>query len=132
MSYITEQEFAVRMAQIERKNKSLERKRKLQETSKLYKRKFKPLSTSKWMAVYLFLALNIVLAYSMIAMWHFQDLTYLGVLVTDIAGQVLTYFIYTKKSIAENTSGDGTGITFQAMMNRFNAESSDSVEEPKG
>ncbi len=49
----------------------------------------------------------------MIAMWHFRDLTYLGVLITDVAAQVLTYFIYTKKATRENTVG---GIKYETAM----------------
>ena len=34
----------------------------------------------------------------MIAMWTFQDLTYLGVLITDVAAQILLYAIYCLKA----------------------------------
>ncbi len=33
----------------------------------------------------------------MISMWNFADLSCPGVLITDIAGQVITYYIYAKK-----------------------------------
>lgn len=119
MRYISEKEYNSRMKQIEQINRGKERKQKLKQAERKFKPKFKLPSTSKLMAAYLFVILNVVLCYAMIAMWNFQDLTYLGVLITDVAAQVLTYFIYTKKATAENTSADGTGIKFQAMMNEF-------------
>lgn len=54
--------------------------------------------TSKIIAVYLFILLNAVIVYAMIAMWQFADLTYLGVLISDIAAQVLIYAIYCLKA----------------------------------
>lgn len=120
MKYLSKEEYNAKLKQIEELNKVKERKYNLKTEKNKFKKKRKLPSTSKLMAVYLFLILNIVLFYAMIAMWHFQDLTYLGVLITDVAAQVLTYFIYTKKATAENTSADGTGIVFQSMMNEFN------------
>lgn len=65
------------------------------------------------MALYLFVVLNIVLGFAMVSMWHFADLTYLGVLISDVAAQVMTYFVYTKKATAENTVG---GITYETAL----------------
>ena len=31
-------------------------------------------------------------------MWHFGDLSYLGVLITDVAAQIITYAIYCMKA----------------------------------
>lgn len=129
MAYITEQEFVVRMAQIERRKKSYERKQKLKEARQEYKRKIKLPTTSKAMAVYLFMVLNVVLAFAMAVIWKSQDLTSLGILITDVVGQVLTYFIYAKKATAENTSADGTGIKFQAMMNEFYEKFGDTASD---
>lgn len=129
MRYMSEKEYTSRMKQVEQMNRSKERKRKLKEAKSKFKTRVKLPSTSKLMAAYLFVILNVVLCYAMVAMWSFQDLTYLGVLITDVAAQVLTYFIYTKKATAENTSADGTGIKFQAMMNEFNAKQNGGIEE---
>lgn len=73
----------------------------------------KPLPTSKLVTVYLFVVLNIVLIYAMVAMWYFQDLSTLGILITDIAGQIITLAIYMRKSTAENCAG---GITYELAM----------------
>jgi len=58
----------------------------------------KKLETSKAIAVYLFALLNVIVIYAMVAMWHFADLTYLGVLISDIAAQVVVYAIYCVKA----------------------------------
>jgi len=54
--------------------------------------------TSKLIALYLFVLLNAIVIYAMVAMWRFGDLSYLGVLITDIAAQILTYGIYCLKA----------------------------------
>ena len=59
---------------------------------------FPKFETSKLIAIYLFILLNAVIIYAMIAMWQFADLTYLGVLISDIAAQVLIYAIYCLKA----------------------------------
>ena len=87
MKYISEREFNSKMRVIQRRNESI--------------------------AIYLFIILNVILVYSMISMWNFADLSCLGVLITDIAGQVITYYIYAKKATAQNTKG---GITYDMAM----------------
>lgn len=61
-----------------------------------YKRK--NFETSKLLALYLFALLNVIVLYAMAAMWKFADLEYLGVLISDIAAQVLIYAIYCLKA----------------------------------
>lgn len=71
------------------------------------------LPTHKLITFYLFLLLNIILVYALIAMWYFADLTHLGVVVTDIAAQIITFFIYSHHSTAQNTAG---GIVYDTAM----------------
>lgn len=113
MQYMSEKEYEQRLKQIKAKNVSRQRRQSLKNEEDKYKQQIKLPSTSKLMAAYLFVVLNIVLAFAMISMWHFADLSYLGVLITDVAAQVLTYFIYTKKATIENTKG---GITYDIAM----------------
>lgn len=113
MKYISEKEYSAMLKRIEIDNHQHELRQKLKVEKNKYSHKFKLPSTSKLIAAYLFIVLNIVLTFSMVAMWTFQDLTYLGVLVTDVAAQVLTYFIYTLKAKAENTVG---GITYDMAL----------------
>lgn len=56
------------------------------------------IETSKLIAIYLFALLNAIVVYAMVAMWHFGDFSYLGVLISDIAAQVLIYAIYCMKA----------------------------------
>lgn len=132
MRELSENDFNSKMEEIQRDNIMYQRKQLL----RIEKRKYRPMpkipSTSKLMSCYLFIMLNIVLIFAMIAMWHFQDLTYLGVLITDIGAQLLTYVSYNKKSTAENTSG---GIIYEtAMLQAKQAENStdDDGEEAVG
>lgn len=111
MFYVSEKEFQYKLKKIEQRNQSNKRKQLLQEAK--YKKNLKLPSTTKMLTVYLFVVLNVVLVYCLIAMWHFSDLTYLGTLITDVIGQVLVFAIYAIKSTKENTKG---GITYETAM----------------
>lgn len=113
MKYISEKEYNSRLKHIQQMNVVRQRKQSLKEEKNKYKPKLKLPTTSKLMAAYLFVILNVVLIYAMVAMWVFMDLTYLGVLITDVAAQVLTYFIYAKKATIENSVG---GITYDMAL----------------
>lgn len=117
MGYLSEKEYNLRLKNIQIKNASIKRKQDLKAERNKYKSKLKLPTTSKLMAAYLFMILNIVLIYSMVAMWHFMDLTYLGVLITDVVAQVLTYFIYSIKSLKENTASEG--FVYEARMSEL-------------
>lgn len=82
-----------------------ERQKFKQEIKEIKGRYKKTLPTHKLVTFYLFVVLNVVLLYSLIAMWYFQDLSNLGLIITDIAGQVLTFFIYSHHSTEENKQG---------------------------
>lgn len=126
MNYITEKEFEQKLKQLQQHNLSKERELKLLEEKNKYRKDFKLPSTSKLMAVYLFIILNVVLIFAMRAMWHFADLSFLGVLITDVAGQVIVYMIYALKSKAENTSGGIVYETALAKMQMIYGENSGS------
>lgn len=113
MKYISEREFNSKMRVIQRRNESIDRYNKLKDEKKKVSINIKKPTTDKLIAIYLFIILNAILAYSMISMWNFADLSCLGVLITDIAGQVITYYIYAKKATAQNTKG---GITYDMAM----------------
>ena len=113
MKYISEREFNSKMRVIQRRNESIDRYNKLKDEKKKVSINIKKPTTDKLIAIYLFIILNVILVYSMISMWNFADLSCLGVLITDIAGQVITYYIYAKKATAQNTKG---GITYDMAM----------------
>lgn len=129
MRYLSEQEFNSKMRDIQRRNKSIERYNKLRQEKQKIQSGVKKTSTDKLIATYLFIILNVVLIYAMLAMWHFADLSYLGVLVTDIAGQVITYYIYAKKATAQNTKG---GITYDLAMLEHGTENNNTDGVPNG
>lgn len=94
---MNKQEFESKLNKIKKKNTQKEYKRLLEKEKDKYRTKPKT-ETSKLIMFYLLILLNVIVAYSMVAMWRFADLTYLGVLITDIAAQVLVYVIYCLKA----------------------------------
>ena len=131
MRELSEKEYIRELKKIRLKNESKKRKQKLKEEKNKYRTKHKLPSTSKLIAIYLFIILNVVLIYSMVSMWKFMDLSYLGVLITDVAAQVLTYVIYSAKALRENTST--RGFVYEARMQELNKqEVSNDGEEPVG
>lgn len=92
---MTKQEFEKELSRLKKLNTQKEYEYKLKNEKYKYRRK---LETSKLLAIYLFAVLNAIVIFAMVAMWHFKDLTYLGVLITDIAAQILIYGIYCLKA----------------------------------
>lgn len=97
MKNMNEEEYQRKLSEIKNENIQKEYKKKLKEERAKYGFKLK-LETSKLIAIYLFALLNAIVIYAMIAMWNFADLTYLGVLISDIAAQVIIYAIYCMKA----------------------------------
>lgn len=62
------------------------------------------LTTTKLLCYYLFITCNVLLIYTMVAMWHFADLSYLGVIITDIVGQIFIYGIYSIRAFKDTQS----------------------------
>lgn len=129
MKYLTQREYERKLREIQRENESIERYNKLRQEKRNIQGGVKKPSTDKLIATYLFIILNVVLIYAMLAMWHFADLSYLGVLITDIAGQVITYYIYAKKATAQNTKG---GITYDLAMLEHGTENNNTDSVPNG
>ena len=127
MNYISESDYKEQLEKIKRENQSKKRKQDLKKERRKYSVISKLPSTSKLMAVYLFVLLNVVLCYAMITMWHFQDLQCLSILITDVVAQVLTFYIYSRKATIENQKN---GITYElAMMDRQTRQDTDDTEE---
>lgn len=95
--YLSEREFQREMNKIKRENAQKEKRLLLKAEKEKYEQ-HKKLETSKLIAIYLFGLLNAIIVYAMIAMWRFGDFSYLGVLISDIAAQVLIYAIYCMKA----------------------------------
>lgn len=98
--YMTNKEFESQMKQVKRKNLSKARRLAIKEEKQKYATKpwWKKVETSKALAIYLMILMNLIIIYALIAMWHFSDLSYLGVLITDVVAQIITYAIYCVKA----------------------------------
>ena len=97
MKYLSSKSYQQEMERVKRHNQQVELRNNLKHEKDKYKKKVH-IETSKILAIYLFILLNAIVIYAMVAMWKFADLTYLGVLITDIAAQILIYGIYCLKA----------------------------------
>lgn len=97
LKYLTTKEYQQELEKIKKTNVQKRYKQSLKNEKKKYKKHFK-IETSKFIAFYLFALLNVIVIYAMVAMWKFTDLSYLGVLISDIAAQILIYGIYCMKA----------------------------------
>lgn len=95
MKYLTDNQYQAELIKAERKKETYQRKAEIKKIKAEYRPK---IETSKLLAFYLFILLNAIIIYSMVAMWRFRDLTYLGVLISDIAAQVVIYAVYCIKA----------------------------------
>ena len=91
----TEAEFQEKLKKAREESEYRQQLQQIRDEKKKYR---KPIETNKIIAIYLFAMLNALVVYAMVVMWKFQDLTYLGVLITDIAAQILLYGIYCLKA----------------------------------
>ena len=94
---MTDKESHDKLEKIKKDNVQREYRKSLKKEKVKYKTKPK-IETSKLIAIYLFILLNTIIIYAMIAMWVFTDFTYLGVLISDIAAQVVVYAVYCMKA----------------------------------
>ena len=94
---MTEKKYQQEMGKIKEINKQKEYRLNLEKERKKFKHIHK-IETSKLLAVYLLILLTAIIIYAMAAMWKFADLSYLGVLISDIAAQILIYGIYCMKA----------------------------------
>lgn len=69
--------------------------------------------TAKLFAGFLFVNFTILEGYSMWVMVYLSDLSSLPTLISTVIGQIITYWIYSKKSTTENSVG---GITYDIAM----------------
>lgn len=95
MKKFTEKEYQKEIEKIKEENIQIKYNQNIKKERNKLKHK---LETSKLIALYLFALLNAIIIYAMVAMWKFTDFTYLGVLISDIAAQVLIYAIYCMKA----------------------------------
>lgn len=73
------------------------------------------LTTTKLLSFYLFAIFNVVLIYALVAMWHFEDLSYLGVVISDIVGQILVFGIYCIRAYLDTKSEENIKLEQQKI-----------------
>ena len=95
--------YAGKIKRFEEKSFLLQKKMEMRRIKKEL-RKGVGLTTTKLLCFYIFVIFNVVLAQALIAMWHFADLSYLGVIISDILGQVVVYAIYSIRAYKDTKS----------------------------
>ena len=120
-------DYEQKMKQAEAYAEKVKQKQELYKTKHQNDKKNK-IPTHKLVTFYLFVLLNVVLVYALVAMWCFQDLTHLGLIITDVVGQLLTFLIYSKHSTAQNSEGGIQYLVAQEEFKRREMEYEDNIE----
>ncbi len=110
-----ERAFEAELKRIRTKNRKIQRKRALRAERRKYRLRIKWPTQSKLGMWYIFISCTAVQIYSMAAMWHFADLSPLYALIGATVGEGLTYYAYTAKAKAENTTG---GIVYENSLKK--------------
>ena len=110
----------LRMKKIEQEGELREMKAQEKALKEKYRHK-KKISTSKAGLWYMMIMCTIIQAFSLVAMWHFADLSPLTTLIGATVGEVFAYWAYTLKAAKENCQG---GITYEMALenNQENTE----------
>ena len=106
MKYLSKEEYEKQLKLIKRKNQQKKYRVQLKQAKSDWKPPKEKLETSKQIAIYLFIILNVVIVYCLIAMWWFADLSCLSILISDIAAQILIYGIYCLKAYKAKKSSE--------------------------
>lgn len=83
---------------------------------------------SKILVIYLLILLTAIVAFTMAAIWHFGDLSYLNVLITDIAAQILVYMIYCVKAYHGKKSEEELKFEKEKIENCINESTGEEVD----
>lgn len=103
--------------------------RLMKEAEQKEKEKYYPkkLTTAKVAMYYIFISCTVIQIFSMMAMWHFADLSALPGLIAAVVGETIAFCAYSAKSTKENTEG---GITYEMAVR--NTETPEEEEEANG
>lgn len=125
-------EHRVKLRKIERAGE----RKLLRDELKAEKRKYWPPmkwpSTSKMAMWYIFLSCTAVQIYSMVAMWHFGDLSALYSLIGATVGEAIAFCSYEAKSAKENSKGGIVHDMAMKAQEKAQAGSESASEEAKG
>lgn len=125
-----EREITIKEHRWQREKEVLERKYKLKQEKREFKKRFLPkISTSKLLIFFLFLNCTIIELFTGFVTLKSLDLTTLTManpdftplvtLIGAVVSEVVGYAVYALKSAKENTAG---GITYEAAMRQINED----------
>lgn len=125
-----EREITIKEHRWQREKEVLERKYKLKQDKKEFKKQFLPkISTSKLLILFLFINCTIIELFTGFVTLKSLDLTTLTMMNPDftplvaligaVVSEVVGYAVYALKSAKENTAG---GITYEAAMRQINED----------
>lgn len=97
------EKYADDIRRMEEKNFIRQKKMEMKELQREGRKKL-GLTTTKLLCYYIFIMFNVVLIYALVAMWHFADLSYLSVIISDIMGQVVLFVIYSIRAYKDTKS----------------------------
>lgn len=102
MFYLSEKEFRNKLRKARLKNAEIERRQELEKEKNKYKPTRKKIQTSKIFFVLLFSSCFATQIFSMAAMWHFEDLSSLSVLIGSTLTEGVGLAAYYMKSFLES------------------------------
>lgn len=121
------EKYADDIKRIEERAFFMKKKMEIKKLKREY-RKSLGITTTKLLCYYIFIIFNVVLVYSLVAMWHFADLEYLGVIISDIIGQILVYGIYSIRAYKDTKSEELVKLE-KEKLNKLPESARDKLEE---
>ena len=94
---MTEKEYRRKLKKIQNKNIQREYRESLRKEKNKYKKKIH-IETHKVLAIYLFILINIIIVYTLVAMWVFRDISLLDALITGVVSEVIVFAVYCIKA----------------------------------
>lgn len=137
--YRDELKFKAKLQKIEKRGERIIRKRELKEKAASYKEPKKKIQTSKIFFVLLFLSCTSTQIFSMVAMWHFADLSSLYALIgatltegVGILGYYLKSFNETKEEELIRLERDKLSGVFNNSLDPNDDSNNDYQSTPVG
>ena len=121
-----QKKYAKKIKKIEEKIFWQNKKSEIKQLKKSNRKKL-GLTTTKLLSFYLFAIFNVILLYALIAMWHFGDLSYLGVIISDIVGQILVFGIYCIRAYLDTKAEEN--IKFEKQKIGLPEQLNEKIEE---
>ena len=92
---MTEQQYRCKKRRAEEKQRDRLRRQEIRAIKHPPKPK---METSKKMAIYIHIMCTVVILYSLVAMWYFQDLSHLDTLIAGVVAASVNYITYCAKA----------------------------------